>query len=883
MWRWKDAFLRLRALLFRREMDEELQAELQSHLEMQARKNLSAGLTPQEARRQARLQFGGFESAKEECRDARGVNFVETLSRDLRYAFRGFRRTPGFTAVALLALMLGIGSNTAIFSVVYAVLLAPLPYPNPDQLVMVWSKVNGHRNSVSAGDYLDWKRQSTVFQDVGAWSGGNFNLSVSAHPEVVRGRINSPGLLNMQGIRFFMGRDFLPEEGELGKEHVVVMTHKLWSERFGSNPHIVGQQIRLNGESYTVVGVLAAGMADRFESQLVVPLAFKPEQLTHDRHWLLVMGRLKPGVTLQQANAEMDSVTRHIAEIYPASNKAWSASVESLHHDFTGQDTIKGLWLLMGAVGFVLLIACVNVANMLLARGTVRQKEVAIRASLGAKRSQLFTQFLTESLALALIGGILGVSLAWAMLKAILAILPPFSIPTEADVRLNLPVLFFSLAAMFLAGVLCGCAPAWQSSRWDLSNSLKESGRSSLTPGRRGFRRSLIVIEFALALTLLSGAGLALRSFWKMTRVDLGFRQDHVLTFALSVPTTRFSGPEQTVAFYRQLLDKIQALPGVSYASASTGMPVLGTDFGMSFSIAGQPAGDPSSRPGAGFTMVTPEYFDTFGIEIVRGRSFTEQDVAGALPVAIVNETFARKYLSNVDPLMQRVLVQRLVPGATSLGPPIEWQVVGVYRDVHNAGVRREGFPEINVPFWQSPWPDAAIEVRTSGHPASMTGSVAAVVQSVDPDLGIDRVRTMDELVEESLGGDRFATVFLATFAGMALLLAAIGIYGVMSFAVAQRTHEMGLRIALGAGRAQVLRLILQEGVSLAILGLFVGLCGTYFVGRLMKSLLYEVGATDPATIGAVTTVLLASALLASCLPAHRATQVDPMVVLRNE
>src|SRR5438270_198008 len=775
MWRWKDAFLRLRALLFRREMDEELQAELQSHLEMQARKNLSAGLTPQEARRQARLQFGGFESAKEECRDARGVNFVETLSRDLRYAFRGFRRTPGFTAVALLALMLGIGSNTAIFSVVYAVLLAPLPYPNPDQLVMVWSKVNGHRNSVSAGDYLDWKRQSTVFQDVGAWSGGNFNLSVSAHPEVVRGRINSPGLLNMQGIRFFMGRDFLPEEGELGKEHVVVMTHKLWSERFRRNPHIVGQQIRLNGESYTVVGVLAAGMADRFESQLVVPLAFKPEQLTHDRHWLLVMGRLKPGVTLQQANAEMDSVTRHIAEIYPASNKAWSASVESLHHDFTGQDTIKGLWLLMGAVGFVLLIACVNVANMLLARGTVRQKEVAIRASLGAKRSQPFTQFLTESL------------------------------------------------------------------------------------------------------------GLALRSFWKMTRVDLGFRQDHVLTFALSVPTTRFSGPEQTVAFYRQLLDKIQALPGVSYASASTGMPVLGTDFGMSFSIAGQPAGDPSSRPGAGFTMVTPEYFDTFGIEIVRGRSFTEQDVAGALPVAIVNETFARKYLSNVDPLMQRVLVQRLVPGATSLGPPIEWQVVGVYRDVHNAGVRREGFPEINVPFWQSPWPDAAIEVRTSGHPASMTGSVAAVVQSVDPDLGIDRVRTMDELVEESLGGDRFATVFLATFAGMALLLAAIGIYGVMSFAVAQRTHEMGLRIALGAGRAQVLRLILQEGVSLAILGLFVGLCGTYFVGRLMKSLLYEVGATDPATIGAVTTVLLASALLASCLPAHRATQVDPMVVLRNE
>jgi predicted permease len=877
-----DALLRLRALIFSRKMDEELDEELRFHLEMQARKNLAAGLPESDARRQARLQFGGIEIVKEECRDARGINFVERVWHDIRYALRGFRRTPGFTAVALLALMLGIGANTAIFSVVYAVLLAPLPYPEPDQLVMVWSMVNGHRGSVSAGDYLDWKSQNTVFQDVGAWSGGNFNLSTSGRPEVVRARIASPGLLNMQGIQFYLGRDFLPEEGVVGREHIAVMTHLLWKDRFASDPNIIGRQIRLNGESYTVLGVLAAGMADRFESQLVLPLAFKPEDLNHDRRWLSVMARLKPGVTLQQANGDMNAVTRRIAEVYPKSNTGWGVSVESLHHDFTSRDTIKGLWLLMGAAGFLLLIACMNVANLLLARGTVRQKEVAVRASLGASRSQLFSQFLTESLALAVIGGALGVTFAWAMLKVILAILPPFSIPTEADVRLNLTVLFFSLAATMLAGVLCGCAPAWRSSHWNLSDALKDGGRLSHVSSRHGLRRSLVVIEFALALTLVSGAGLALHSFRKLATTDLGFQQDHVLTFSLNVPATRFAQPEQIIAFYRQLLDKLQALPGVSSVAASTGMPLRGTNLGMRFTIAGQSAADPSSRPGAGFTMVTPEYFRTFGIQIMKGRSFTEQDLADGVPVAIVNETFAKKYLSNVDPLAQRIIVEKLVPGSRQFGPPIEWQIVGIYRDVHNGGVRNEGFPEINVPFWQSPWPNAAIEVRTSGDPATMTGSVAAVVGSVDPDLGLNQVRTMDEVVEESLGGDRFATAFLATFAGMALLLSAIGIYGVMSFTVAQRTHEIGLRMALGAAPAQVLRLVLQEGVLLATVGLSIGLCGTYFVGRAMKSMLYEVRATDPATIGSVIGLLLLSALLACYIPARRATRVDPMVALRN-
>jgi predicted permease len=808
---------------------------------------------------------------------------MANLGRNIRFGLRLLAKNLGFTSVALLALTLGIGANTAIFSVVYATLLAPLPYPSPDQLVIVWSKVNGNRNGVSAGDFLDWKQQSTVFQDLCAWTGGSYSLSTSDHPEMVQTRLTTPGFNNMVGTPFFLGRDILPEEGVVGQDHVVVMTHRLWVERFGGDRDIIGKSVRLNGEPYTVVGVLAAGQPDRLESQLFVPLAFKPEQINHDFHFVLVMGRLKTGVTLQQANANMDSVTHHIAEVYPKSNKGWSAAVEPLQNDFISRDLIKNIWLLMGGVCFILLIACVNVANLLLARGTVRQKEIAVRASLGATRGQLFAQFLTESLALSLIGGVLGIGLAWGLLKAIVALIPPFTLPSEADIRVNLPVLFFSLGASLLSGVLFGCAPAWQTARLNLSEVLKESGRSAVSAGRHGLRRALVVIEFALALTLLAGAGLVIHSFWKLSRVDLGFRQDHILTFFLPVTNERFSSPEQINAFYRQLLDKIGSLPGITATSASTGMPIIGTNFGMPFNLAGQAVDDPSSRPGAGFNMVTPEYFKTFGIRIEKGRAITAQDVAGGQPVAVVNQTFAKKYLSNVDPLTQRVVVDQLIPGVTKLGPPIEWQIVGVYHDLHNGGVRGDGFPEIDVPFVQSPWPQAGLAVRTFGDPGSMTKSITAVVLSVDPDLPLDQVKTMDQLVNESLAGDRFSTVLFASFAGVALLLAAIGIYGVMSFAVAQRTHEIGLRMALGAGPNQVLRLVLKEGMLLAFAGLVVGLAGTYFVGRVMKTLLYQVNATDPAAISSVAAVLLLSALCACYVPARRATQVDPMVALREE
>jgi len=803
--------------------------------------------------------------------------------RDLLYGLRLLWKNPGFTSVAVLALALGIGANTAIFSVVYATLLAPLPYRQPERIVMVWSKIKGGRNGVSAGDYLDWKRASTSFESMAAWTGGQMSLTTSGQPEQVDAEPCTPGFLEVLGQPLLLGRDFVPAEGEVGKEFEVILTHKLWKNRFGSDRNIVGQQIRLDGLQYTVVGVLAPGATDRVQSELYVPLAFRPEQINHEFHWLLVMARLKPGVTMAQATADMESVTHHIAEVYPKSNQGWSATVEPLQNDFLDRDTRRALWMLLGAVGFVLLIACANVANLLLARGTVRQKEVAVRASLGATRGQLFSQFLTESLALAAIGGALGVGLAWALLQVIVALMPPFILPSEADVRLNVPVLLFTLGATMFAGVLFGCAPALQAARLNLNETLKEGGRTGVSVGRHHVRRALVLAEFSLALTLLAAAGLAVHSFWNLTHVDMGFRTDHILTFGLPLPYERLKTPEQLTGFYRRVIEGVQALPGITAASISTGMPVRGTNFGMPFDIVGKAVADRSQRPGAGFNMVTPGYFKTFGIRITRGRAFTEADAAASVPVAIVNAALVKRDFPNVDPLTQRLSVEQLIPGVTNLGPPIDWQIVGVYENVRNGGPKGDGFPEIDVPFAQSPWPSVTMSVRTAGIPEQMNKSIAAVIHSVDADLPMADVKTMDQVLEQSLGGDRFGAVLFVSFALIALCLAAFGIYGVMSFAVAQRTHEIGLRMALGAGQGQVLGLIMKEGMILGCIGLLIGLAASYGIGRLMRGMWYGIGSLDPIAFSAVAAVLMLAALLACYVPARRATQVDPMAALRQD
>jgi putative ABC transport system permease protein len=805
---------------------------------------------------------------------------MTTLIRDFRFAFRLLWQHKSFTAIAVLALALGVGPNTAIFSVVYATLYAPMPYPDADQLVMVWSKIQGNRNGISAGDFLDWQRQSRSFQGLWAWSGFSANLGGNEGPEQVPATQSTPGQLSGLGVPPILGRDFRRDEDQPGKDHVVILSNRLWQRRFGGDRKLVGQTIRMNGEPYTVVGVMPPGQMDRMPNQLWVPLSIKPEQINHDFHWLLAMGRLKSGVTIKQAQADMDAVTTHIGEIYPP-NKGWGASVEPLRNDFLSKDTITGLYFLMGGVGFVLLIACANVTNLLLARGTAREREIAIRASIGAGRTRLLRQMISEGLLLSLIGGAAGVLLGWGILKLLTHYMPPDTLPSEADVSLNVPVLLFTLMATLIAGVLAGSAPAFQAARLNLNAVLKQSGRT-VGAGKHLVRRVLVVAEFALALTLLAGAGLAIHSFVNVTQLDLGVRTDHVLTFFLPVPQGRLVEPDKIRNFYRDVLAHISAVPGVREVTATTGLPVQGAGFGMPFIIAGHPIADAAARPATGFQMVTPGYFKTFGIRTIRGREIDERDLPGSPRVAMVDETFVRRYLKDLDPLKQRVVIEDLIPGVTKLGPPVEWQIVGVFHTVVNGG-RPNDFPAVYVPFWQSPWPSAGLAVRTAGDPAAMTKSIAVAIRAIDPDLPMAGTETMDQVLAESHAGDRFSTVLIASFAAVGLLLAVLGIYGVMAFLVAQRTHEIGLRIALGAGRFDVLRMVLGEGVRLSAAGLVMGMAGAYLVGRAMQSMLYGVKALDLTAFSAVAALLMAAALLACCIPAQRAAWVDPMVALRED
>lgn len=803
------------------------------------------------------------------------------LRQNISFGIRTLLKSKGFTLTAVLTLALGIGATTAIFSVVYAV-FEPMPYPNPDQLMVVWAKMPGGRNSVPGGDFLEWQRRSTSFQGMGAWTGASFNVATDDRPEQVPGSRRTPGFFTMEGMPFLLGRDFVPEEGQVGQDHVVILSHRLWSNQFNSNRDLIGKDIRMNGEPYTVVGVLQPGTYDRFNSQLWVPLSFRPDQITHDTNFMLVMARLKDGVTIEQAQADMNGIAAQLQQEFPKSNANRNVSVEPLHLNFVTESTRRNLWLLLGAVGFLLLIGCVNVANLLLARGTSRQREVALRAALGASKTRLFAQFLTESLLLAVLGGALGIFLAGVIIDAITAVMPPVGtmLPSEANIRISIPVLLFTIAVTTIAGLLFGAAPAWQATRLDLNAVLKMGGRTGAGGMRRKALRFLIVAEFSLALTLLATGGLALRGFWNLTRIDLGIKTDNLLTFRLPVPEKRLNGPDQIRSYYGQMLEKIQALPGVTKAAVTTGTPARGSGFGTRVTVVGQPV-NPQERRGSGVQMVTPDYVETLGIQMIRGRNINEHDTATSMRVATVNEYFVQRYLPGVDPLTQRIAFDEFIPGQPR-GQPIEWQIVGVYHNLRGAGFRDDN-PEINVPFAQSPWPQASMAIKTAGDPKALIRSISGAVSSVDPELPLAGVRTVDEIVSESLAIDRFSVVLFASFGVLGLLLAAVGIYGVMAFAVAQRTQEFGVRMALGARRSRVIRLVLKEGTILAISGTAIGLGGAYLVGRAMQSTLYGVQALDVWAFVAISLLLLAAALLACLFPAWRASRVEPLVALRYE
>lgn len=801
---------------------------------------------------------------------------------NFRFAFRQLRKTPAFTLIAVFTLALGIGANTAIFSVVHAVLLRPLPYVHSERLMRVFgSQPQLDLAPTSPANFLEWKEQNEVFERIAAYVGQGFNLVGGDKPERVIGARVSADLFQLLGVQPTLGRAFTSDEDQSGHNQVVVLSHEFWQSRFGGDP-TVQKTVRLNEKAYTVVGIMPAGFAfPDTRTQVWTPIAFNPaERATRDTNFIDVVGRLKPGVSIEQARAKMAMLARQQAERYPKTNAGIGAKVVSLHEQTVGEIRPM-LIVLLGAVAFVLLIACANVANLLLVRAAGRQKEMAIRGALGASRPRLVRLLLTESIALAMLGGALGLFLAiWSV--DLLVTLKPANLPRLGEIEINRTVFGFTLAISLITGIAFGLVPALQSSKPALNEGLKESSRGATGSLRRHQMRSLLVVsEVALSLVLLVGAGLMIRSFARLLAVDPGFKADHVLTAFISLPTSKYSKVPEQAAFFEQLIARIRNLPGVSSVGVVTDIPLFGSSS-TGFDIDGRPASAHGQRPLTDYRMISPDYFSAMGMRLVKGRAFSRYDTANALAVAIINETMAGRFFSNEDPIGKRIGLS---------GGPTDWrEIVGVVGDVRNYGVDAAVKPEAYVPFFQNgPGYLSGVAsamnliVRTSNDPLSLTTPLREQVQALDKDQPISEIRTMEWYLSESMAQRRFNMLLLGVFAALALVLAAVGIYGVIAYTVTQRTSEIGIRIALGARGAHILKLIFAHAMLTTLAGIVLGLAGALALTRLLGNLLYQISATDPVVFASITLLLLLVAVVATYIPARRATQVDPVVALRAE
>jgi predicted permease len=923
---------RLGSLFHKRRDEQELAEELESHLQMHIEDNLRAGLTPQEARRQALIKLGGLEQTKELCRDRRGLPFLETFLQDLRYGARMLAKNPGFTAVAVLTLALGIGPNTAIFSVVNAVLLRPLSYKDPDRLVEISeknSKLGVNWFAVAPANFLDWQQQNHVFESMaifGLWS-EELYLAGEGPPEELQGRRVSASYFPLLGVQPILGRTFLPEEDGPG-HHVVVLTYAFWQHRFASDPKVIGRQLAFNGESYTIVGVmpkgfqtLAAGYSEKEREHLWLPSVFERFAPTErDAKGMEVIGRLKPGASVAQARVEMEAIARQLEQAYPKTNDGWGVNVRPLFDEVTqnefGTRFRPALLLLMGAVGLVLLIACVNVASLLLARSVTRQREIAVRNALGASRLRLIRQLLTESVLLTTLGGGLGILLAVASVPALIA-LSPADIPRLDEARVDFIALTFTLAVALLTGLLCGLVPALSSSKPDLNGALKEGSRGA-TRGlaQQRTQRLLVVGEIALAVVLLTGAGLMIRSFLRLHNEDLGFEPENVLTVQVSLPRLKYAditkptakAPEgkaprkwwtvrpNVSAFVRQALERLEHLPGVNSAGVVNFLPFVG-DWGGPFGIDGvgplprSPQGWEAS-PVAWYRAIDGDYFRTMRIRLIKGRYFTKQECESGAGVAIVNQTLARDFFPDGDALGRRL---RFADSSVEEGKKRLLEIVGVVADVKEGWLATEIWTNytIYIPFNQQArtfvdfaiWSPLHVSfvVRTASNPAALSAATRQAIWEVDGDQPIEKLTTMQEFVSDRDSRHRFCLVILGILAGVALVLATVGVYGVMSYSVSQRTHEIGVRRALGAGPGDILRPVLTHGAALSLSGVAIGLAGSLSLTSLLSNFLYGVSPTDLVTLAAVAALLVAVGLAACHIPARRATKVDPMVALRYE
>jgi putative ABC transport system permease protein len=808
------------------------------------------------------------------------------LLQDFRYAARTLARSPGFATVALLTLALGIGANTAIFSFVDGLLLKPLPYRDADRIVRVLEKPpRGERNGISTLNFLDWQKDNQVFDFMAAQSGGGATLTGVSDPVQLRGARVSAHYFEIFGIQAAIGRTFRPDEDQLGKEKVVILSHVLWVNQFGADRSIVNRTILLDNEPYTVIGVLPEGSAfDRAFNQLWRPLAFEPSNMTRNFHWLTSFARLKDGVSLDQAKANMNAIGVRIEKDFPDSNKSWGVVTERYADTLIGPELRTALLVLMTATGLVLLIGCANLANLALARGVSREREVAVRASLGAGRWRLVRQFLTENVLLSLCGGVLGIGVGYGTMKWLQLLVPPFSFAREATIAMDVRVLLFALAISVVTGVLFGLAPAWQATSPDLAGSMKDGGRgTSGAASRKWLRDTLIVAEVALAFVLLVGSGLMMRSFFRLLNVDTGLESTNVLTIGIPIATTRFPDPARLNLYLREIRTAVDAVPGVRETALSCAPPMQGTCYGMPMQVANRPVVDRANRQGGFYKVVSPSYFSTLGLKMLRGRALSDRDVKSAPPALVINERLAKREFPNENPVGQRLLIQEIIPGKTGLGPDIAWEIVGVVRDEKVQGMADDRSAGVYVSNEQTPVYFMTLSVRANIDPIALQKPISAAIHSVDKDQALNDIRTVDQIKDLSMAGNRLQSTLLGIFGTVALVLAGIGIYGVISYSVAQRTHEIGVRAALGASTGNLMRLVLGRGLLLTVIGLVIGLGGALGLTRLMATILYGIGARDPATMISVAAILAMVAATACYVPARRATKVDPIVALRYE
>ena len=812
-----------------------------------------------------------------------------TLLNDLRYGWRQLAKHPGFTAVAIITLALGIGATTAIFSVVNGVLLKPLPYPNPGRVMILHGVTRKFSSmSVSYPNFLDWQRMNRSFTDLAAYRWDSFNLAVPTGAEVVSARMVSAGFFHILGVPPMLGRGFSASDDHLGAARTMVLTYNFWQKHFGGKSSVIGKPVTLGGTSYEVIGVLPKSFWFLGANDVFVPIGVYDRLWTHHRDMnpgLRVVGRLKTGITQGQAQADMTAVAARLARQYPKEDAGVGIGMSTVLGQSVG-DARGTLWLLLGAVCFVLLIACVNVANLLLSRGASRQREMATRAALGANARRVVRQLLTESILLGLLGGGLGVLLASLGTKLLLSYVPG-DLPRSEGVGVDFRVLLFVVAVSVITGVIFGLAPALRSAKPDLQNALKEGSRGS-TGGHHRLQRVLVIAEVGLALVLLIGAGLTLKSIWYLDSVNTGFNPDHALSFAVSLPPARYAGANNNRTFYKDLLVRLRALPGVAAAGATDDMPMSGSDSEIFFYVEGRPKPETQYLPDTMMYLVTPGYIRAMGISLLRGRFFTDQDDLSSQPVVVIDDVFARAMFPNQNPIGQHIIIP--FPGVDA---PRE--IVGMVHHIKHFGpaglkgwqVQNDLYmPVVQIPdaFYKSLGVlNLTLVVRTAVDPRSMTTAVTRAVHSIDNGVAVNAVQTVDEMERASLAAQRFTMILMGIFAALALVLAAIGIYGVISYSVSRRTHEIGIRMALGAERRDVLLWVTRQGMTLALCGVGAGVIAGLALTRLMSSLLYGVRPADPATFVVVSLVLTGVALVACYVPARRATKIDPMEALRYE